>query len=191
MTNKNNKRFANRETILKGETVNLETLERSAFEITVPYVRSMQKALEVASEKLELNDDTIINPKKFEVINEAPKPIKYNNGKIYELAYNRFDTEDEAIEAAKADVTQYRKTVYYEISGQVWAFDESTKEYITEFYADETPINMTKRDMREFLRMSYESYRGSKAIGLHNIEKVEKPMYCVITSANLEKCIEA
>lgn len=185
-----NNRFANRVTTIKGETINLETLEKNQFELEIPYVRSFQKALEIATEKLSLNEDTIINPKKFEVINEPPKPIKYNDGKIYDLAYNRFDTEEEAKEASEIDNTEMRVITWYEINGQIWAIDNE-ENYITEFYADETPINMTKVNARDFLKMSYEDLNGNKVLGVHNCQKHEKPMFCVITSDNLQKCIES
>lgn len=190
MTNKNNtKRFANRVTVLKGEAVNLETFDKKPFELTVSYIRAKDKAMEMALEKLELDEEWIINPKTFEVINEKPKPIKYNDGKIYDLCYNRFDNEDEAIKAAEIDNNEMRTIHWYEISAQVWAID-SEGNYRTEWYADETPMNMTKVNARDFMRMSYEDYSGCKVLGIHACEKHDKPMYCIITSANLEKCIE-
>lgn len=190
MTNKNNKRFANRETTLKGETINLETMEKNTFEIVVPYVRSKDKAMDIASEKLELNDDTIINPKKFEIINETPKPIKYNDSKIYELSYMHYDNENDAKNTAEIDQTEFKAITWYEISCAVWAVDADNN-YSTEFYADETPINMTKCDQRDFMRMSYEASSGLKVIGIHGCIKREKPIYCVIASDKLEKCIES
>lgn len=185
----NNNRYANRETVLKGETVNLETMERTNFELTVPYVRSVSKAMEIAAETLELDEATIINPKTFEVVNVKPEPIKYNDGKVYELAYERWDDENNAKDAANKDGSNVVKIAWFEYSAQIWAINNEGN-YFTEKYYDESPVSFTKVDARAFVRMSYEDNTNYKVIGLHDCVKRETPIYCVITSDNLAQCID-
>lgn len=187
---KNNDRFANRETVVKGFIINTANQEFTPFEEIVSYVRSAQKAVELVREKMQLDNNPQIIVAVNEIINEAPKPIKYNESKIFGLCYNRFDNEDEARKAAEIDKTEYRAITWYEISCHVWAINENG-DYFTEFYADETPVNMTKVDQRDFMRMSYEHYSGNKVIGIHATEKKPVSIHCVITAENLEKCIES
>ena len=189
MTTKNNKRLANRTTIVKGFVINTDTREFTPFEETISYARSTQKATKLVREKMQLDDDPSIVVTVNDIINESLKPIKYNESKIYELCYNRFDNENEARKAAEEDNTEYRVITWYAISSQVWAIDENGN-YLTEHYADETPMNMTKLDQRGFIRMSYEDFSGNKVIGLHAVEKKPIPLHCVITPENLERCVE-
>lgn len=187
---KNNKRFADRETVVKGFIINKATQEFTPFEENISYARSTQKAVELVREKMQLDNNPNIIVTVDEIVNEAPKPIKYNESKIYDLCYNHYDNEDEAKNAAEIDNTEYRAITWYEISCQVWAIDENGA-YFTEFYADETPVNMTKVDQRDFMRMSYEDFSGNKVIGIHATEKKPVSIHCVITAENLEKCIES
>lgn len=186
---KNAKRFENRETTVKGFIINTATQEFTPFEEVVSYVRSAQKAVELVREKMQLDDNPQIIVTVNEIINEAPKPIKYNDSKIYDLCYNHFDSEEYAKEVSEIDKTEYRAITWYEISCYVWAID-ANGEYLTEFYADETPVNMTKVDQRDFMRMSYEDFSGNKVIGIHATEKKPIQIHCVITAENLAKCIE-
>ena len=185
---KNTNRFANRTTTVKGFIINTKTQEFQPFETVVSYVRSADKAVNMVREQMGITEAEIIITVN-EIVNEAPKPVKYNDGKIYDLAYNRFDNEENARKAAEIDGTEMSVIKWYEISGQIWA-REDDGEYITEFYADETPANLTKTNAREFLKMSYEDMNDCKVLGVHNCTKREKPMYCIITRENLQKCIE-
>lgn len=189
MTTKNTKRLANRTTIVKGFVINTETREFTPFEETISYARSTQKAAKLVREKMNLEDNPSIVVTVNEIINESLKPIKYDEAKIYKLCYNRFDNELEAQEAADTDNTECRVITWYVISGQVWAINENGQ-YLTAYYEDETPMNMTKVDQRGFLRMEYENASGNKVVGIHSVEKKPMHIYCVITPENLEKCIE-
>lgn len=189
MTIKNNKRLANRTTIVKGFVINTETREFTPFEETISYARSTQKATKLVRDKMQLDDSPSIVVTVEELINESLKPIKYNESKIYEHCYNRFDNETEARKAAEEDNTECREITWYKISCQVWAIDENGN-YLTEHYVDETPVNMTKVDQRGFIRMSYEDFSGNKVVGLHAVEKKPVPLYCVITPERLEMCVE-
>lgn len=187
MTNStNSKRFNNRESVVKGFIINTKTQEFKPFETKVSYVRSTEKAVKLVREQMNITEPEIIVSVN-KVINEAPKPIKYNNIKIYELAYNRFNDEETAKNTANKDNTEMRVITVYEISGQIWAL--SGNEYKTESYADEAFINLTKVNAREFIKMSYEKFIGNKVLGIHGCTKHEKQVYCVITRDNLQKCI--
>ena len=185
----NNKRLANRTTIVKGFVINTETREFTPFEETISYARSTQKATKLVREKMQLDDNPSIVVTVNDIINESLKPIKYNESKVYSFSYDRFDNEIEAQEVADTDNNICKAITRYKISGYVWAVNEKGV-YITEYYEDETPVNLTKVDQRGFMRMKYEDLTGNKVIGLHAVEKRPVPLYCVITAENLEKCIE-
>lgn len=182
----NSKRFDNRETVVKGFIANVLTQEFKPFETKVSYVRSDAKAVRLVREQMNITEPEILVCVR-EIINEAPKPVKYNNIKIYELAYDRFNDEETAKNAANKDDSEMRVITVYEISGQIWAL--SGNEYKTELYMDEAFVNLTKSNAREFLKMSYEKFIGNKVLGIHNCTKHEKQVYCVITRENLQKCI--
>lgn len=183
------KRFEGRTTIIKGFIINLSEQTQKPFECVTGYTRSNDKAIQYAREALNIGENPMVVIAVTELVNEAPKPIKYNDGKIYDLAYNRFDSEDEANSAAEIDETVVKAITWYEIGAQIWALD-TEENYLTEWYADETPMNMTKQNAREFIRMSFADQTGYKVIGVHACEKKEKPMYCVITRENLQLCID-
>lgn len=189
MTTKNNKRLANRTTIVKGFVINTETREFTPFEETISYARSTQKATKLVRDKMQLDDNPSIVVTVNDIINESLKPIKYDESKIYKLRYNQFDNESEAQKAAEEDNTECRMVTWYTISGQVWAIDRNGN-YLTEHFTSETPVNMTKVDQRGFIRMKYETFSGKKVVGIHAVEKKPMQIYCVITPDNLEKCVE-
>ena len=180
-------RFEGRETTIKGEYINDETMEKQAFEIVVPYVRSKDKALEKVYEVLQLSDDRIINARKLEIINEAPKPIRYSNGKLIDFAVFMFDYEDDANEACD-DGKVVKQVAIYQVTSMVWAID-GAGEYYTTPVMYETPANITKANAREFVRMKFEDETGDTFIALHDTKKHEVTRYAVLFSDDLEKCV--
>ena len=180
-------RFEGRETTIKGEYINDETMEKQAFEIVVPYVRSKDKALEKVYEVLQLSDDCIINARKLEIINEAPKPVRYSNGKLIDFALFTFDDENEANEACD-DGKVVKQVSIYQVTAFVWAIDDHG-DYYTTLAKYETPVNITKANAREFVRMKFESETGDTFIALHDTKKHEVTRYAVLFGDDLEKCI--
>lgn len=192
-TNENSKRknrFEGRETTIKGEYINDETMEKKSFEIVVPYVRSKDKALEKVYEVLQLSDDYIINARKLEIINEAPKPIRYNNGKLVDFATAVFDDEKEAIEAC-ADDQIVKQVSIYTVESVIWAvtFGEDENYYHTEKVAYNTPANITKADARAFVRMKYEQENGDTVLAMHDTKKHEHTMFAILFENDLEMCV--
>ena len=189
MTSKNN-RFANRQTVVKGFIINTETQEFTPFEETVSYVRSTQKAVELVREKMDIPDtETQIIITVNELVNEAPKPVKYNESKIYDMSIDHFDDEEMATERANELGATVKRVMWHEYECQYWAITDNG-EYVTEHYYDESPVNFTKGEMRSFLAMSAQDYSGYKVLAVHGCKKTEKPLYCVIDASELEKCIE-
>ena len=189
MTTTKNNRFANRETVVKGFIINTETQEFTPFEETISYVRSTQKAVELVREKMGINDDDAqIIVTVNELVNEAPKPIKYNESKIYELAIDHFDDESDAQNRADELGATVKRVMWHEYECQYWAINGD--EYLTEHYYDESPVNFTKGEMRSFLAMSAQDYSGYKVLAVHGCKKTDKPIYCVIDDEALTKCIE-
>lgn len=185
---KNNNRFANRETVVKGFIINTATQEFTPFEETISYTRSAQKAVELVREKMQLDNDPNIIVTVNEIVNEAPKPIKYNEGKIYDFSIAQYEEKEDA-EKQLSDGYEVKEIRWFEYEAAYWA--TNGEEYITDFVHDESPIGFTKVDMRAFLVMSAEQLTGFKVIGIHNETKRETKRYCVIETTNLEKCIES
>lgn len=186
-----NNRFANRETVVKGFIINLEEQTQTPFEVKTQYTRSNDKAVAYAREALEIEDNTQIIVAVTEIENEAPKPVKYNEGKLYELAIAHVETEAEAEAIAEENNARIRKIEWYEIGGQVWYMNENN-EYGTEYFVDNTPLNLTKCDARAFVALGFEMIRDDcKVIGVHNVEKRALDLFCVIAETELAKCIEA
>lgn len=188
---KNNKRFADRETVVKGFIINTATQEFTPFEETISYARSTQKAVELVREKMQLDNDPNIIVTVNEIVNEAPKQIKYNDGKVYELAITYTDDENEAQKLATENNAVVRKIAWYKIDGQVW-YTNIDGQYFTCYFEDTTPINMTKCDARAFVALGFEmAYDNCTCIGIHNVKKRALDLYCVIDENELAKCIES
>lgn len=185
---KNNKRFANRETTVKGFIINTNSQEFTPFEETISYARSAQKAVELVREKMQLDNDPSIVITVNEIINEAPKPIKYNDGKIYDFSVGDFYDKEDA-EKQCTDGYEVKEIRWFEYEAAYWATNGD--EYVTDFVHDESHVGFTKVDMRAFLAMSAEQLTGFKVIGIHNETKRETKRYCIIKSDELEKCIES
>ena len=185
---KNNKRFADRETVVKGFIINTATQEFTPFEETISYARSAQKAVELVREKMQLDNDPNIIVTVNEIENEKPKPIKYNESKIYDFSIAHYQDKEDA-EAQLSDGYEVKEIRWFEYEAAYWAVNG--EEYVTDFVHDESPISFTKVDMRAFLVMSAEQLTGFKVIGIHDETKRETKRYCVIETANLEKCIES
>lgn len=184
---KNNKRFANRETTVKGFIINTNSQEFTPFEEVISYARSAQKAVELVREKMQLDNDPSIVVTVNEIVNEAPKPIKYNESKIYEFSVAKYNKKEDA-EKECPDGYEVKEIRWFEYESAYWAVNG--EEYVTDFVHDESPVGFTKVDMRAFLVMSAEQLTGFKVIGIHNETKHETKLYCVIKSIDLEKCIE-
>ncbi len=185
---KNNKRFADRETVVKGFIINTNSQEFTPFEETISYARSAQKAVELVREKMQLDNDPSIVITVNEIINEAPKPIKYNESKIYDFSVAHYDEKEDA-EKQCGENYEVKEIRWFEYEAAYWA--TNGEEYFTDFVHDESPIGFTKVDMRAFLVMSAEQLTGLKVIGIHNETKHEVKRYCIIKSSDLEKCIES
>lgn len=183
------KKFENRETVVKGFIINTVEQTFTPFEETTSYVRSTDKAIEKIRELMHIENSPEIVVTVNEVINEKAKPIKYNDGKIYDLCYNYMNDKEAAEAAAEVDGNICKKISWYEYSCQYWAID-SDGNYHTDYFADNSPLNMTKCDMRAFLKIACEDYIGMQVLALHNCEKVETNLYCLITRENLDKCVE-
>ena len=192
-TNENSKRknrFEGRTTVVKGQYVDMENNSVNDFEVTVDYVRAEAKAAEMAFEALNLADSCIINTRTLQVINEAPKPIRYNNGKLVDFAVCILDNENEAIEAC-ADGQIVKQVSIYTVESVIWSvtFGESENEYHTVKVAYNTSANITKADARAFVRMKYEQENGDSVLAMHDTKKSEHIMYAVMFENDLEKCI--
>ena len=185
---KNNKRFANRETVVKGFIINTNSQEFTPFEEVISYARSAQKAVELVREKMQLDNDPSIVITVNEIINEAPKPIKYNEGKIYDFSIAQYQDKEDADKQCP-DGYEVKEIRWFEYEATYWA--TNGEEYVTDFVHDESPVGFTTVDMRACLVMSAEQLSGYKVIGIHGETKHETKRYCVIESIYLEKCIES
>lgn len=181
------------DTKVNGKYYNEKEEQFVEFEIYVPYIRvtakdATEKAIKAVRTALELAPNTMIGIDNLE--NEKAEQKRYNNGKVYEYCNADFATEDEAKQCAegKKDVT-VRKIAWFEYESAYWAYDEKNDKHYTDYVHDESPLNMTKVDMRAFLKNSAHELTGLEIIGIHNEVKKEIVRYCVIENSELEKCI--
>lgn len=182
------KRFENKETTIKGFIINLEDRSTEDFEITTQYTRSNAKATEYAFEALAIDPEThtvVITS----IANEKATPVRYNNGKVFELAIDTFEFEENANDFANnlEDDAIVKRIDWFEYEAQFWGVN--VNEYITDVIRDDSPLSMTKVDMREFLAYSARDLYGYDIIGIHNATKTATYRWCVITRENLAKCV--
>ena len=184
-------RFENRQTVVKGFIINTATKDFTEYEETLAYVRSIPKAVELIREKMQLDDNPAIVITVNELINESPKPIKYNEGLIFELCEMAFDDEEEANNYVETrDGFTIKKLTRYEVYGVCWTFNGINGEYETRFIAETTPLNLTKVDQRTLIKMTCEEqFDNEKVLAVHDVRKRDYPCYCAITPENLTKCI--
>ena len=184
---KKSTRFENKQTVLKGEYINLDTVERTQFEITVPYVRSEKLALDAAYKALELDKNFIIDSRKFEIVNEKSIPVRYSNTKLYDNRRDIFATEEEA-KAACLNGETVKSVSLYTVASNVWTLD-NTSEYHTHKVSYETPVNITKSDARAFVKMRFEEESDEQVLALHDTKKEENTFFVVIEEEALKRCI--
>ena len=182
------KRYENRKTLVKGTFIDMETQEFTPFEIETEYTRSIEKAVKMVEEISGIENH---NPVVFvnELVNEKPAAIKYNNGKVYELARATYTEE----EYANNEVSENETVVaipWYEYEAQFWGYNSISDQYITDIVHDNSPLSMTKANMRMFLANSAYELCGYEILGIHNAVKTETKWFCVIANYELEMCIE-
>ena len=170
-----------------------DKLEVTEHELYIPYIRATakdatEKAIKAVREALGLDASAMIGI--IELENEKAEQKRYNNGKIYEYSTDNFASEDEAKKAIESkEGFTVRKIAFFEYEGAYWAYDEENDKHYTDYVHDESPLNMTKVDMRAFLRNSAHELTGLEIIGIHNEGKKAVACYCVIENSELEKCI--
>ena len=179
------KRNENRQSTVKGYIVTLEPLSKEEFEIRTPYTRSFPIATKFANEILGANENTIVTV--TDVIPDELKKVVYDA----QLVFDNMSADYENAETAE-DVCDENETVIaytmHEYEGQVWLYDETTKDYTTEFFMDNSPLKMTKVDARAFLRMMAESFFGKTVIGIHDEKRIENKRYAIVSNDKLHLC---
>lgn len=184
------KKFENSKTVVKGFIIDKKNGQATAFEATTAYVRSTEKAakmIDVSEFGFEAKDVIVVVS---ECINEKATPKQYNTSKIYDLCENHFDDENAAKEYAEVNNLEMRAIPWFTIGGQIWATDNNG-EYITEYFMSDSPLNLTKCDMRNVLSFDFENvYTGYDVIATHNETKEQTTRYCAISKENLEKCVK-
>lgn len=188
-------KFENKMTAIKGIAIDPRNVNNDGmvkpeeFTCEIPYTRVINENT-IAAVKKAMGFDDCVMVSITSLDNEKAQPKRYSNGKIAEYARAIFDDEESAKNELKDD-EMIRKFNMYAIDGYFWAVDETQKvpHYITDYVYDETPTNMTKLDMRSFLKISAYNLTGYKVLGIHNEDKNELVKYAIITPENLEKCV--
>lgn len=181
------------DTKVNGKYYNEKENQFVEFELYVPYIRATakdatEKAIKAVRAALELAPNAMIGIDNME--NEKAEQKRYNNGKVYEYSVDDFANEDEAKKAIEGkEGYTVRRIAWFEYEGAYWAYDEENDKHYTDYVHDESPLNMTKVDMRAFLKNSAYNLTGLDIIGIHNEGKKEVARYCVIENSELEKCI--
>ena len=180
------KRNENRQSTVKGIIANPITQTFEQFEIKTPYTRSTVKAVEFAREQLEINDPQIM-VSVTEVVPDEIKRIVYDA----QLVFKNMLDDCEDVESAKDLVNAGETVIPYTMhvyQGQVWMYDEDTKEYQTNAIIDQSPLKFTKVDARAFIKMSAEAYYDLKVIGIHDEERTEIKRYAIVSNDKLHLC---
>lgn len=187
-SNEKSARFEGRITHVKFDAINFDTMEKKSFEFDTEYLRSNTMAEKAARKFFELDDTWIIRV--TDIVNEKPKAVKYNDSKIFDACAAWFEDEEQAREGLN-DGWSVRAIPFFEYECAFWAYNENDDTYITDYCHDESPLKMTKGDMRAFLAMSAHELTGYKILGVHNCKREEIVRYCVIEDTALANCIES
>ena len=186
-------KFENRTTIIVGKVVKIDengTANVEDFTLEVPYVRSTNKAIEVANGNLNPENNPMILVTVTEVKNEAPKKVEYSAGKLKEYARVSAVTEEEAHQVAQ-DGEIAIMGVWYEYNGQIWMLDKyQDDQYKTMNYSAISPAKYTKAEARQFVIMYAEEETGYEIIGVHGVTRREQPLWFIINENDREKCIK-
>lgn len=188
-------KFENKTTAIKGIAIDPRNVNDDGmvkpeeFACEISYTRVInEKTIEAVKNAMGFDACVMVSITSLD--NEKAQPKRYSNGKIADYARAIFDDEESANNELK-DGEIVRKFNMYGIEAQFWAVDETqtTPNYITDYVYDETPMNMTKLDMRSFLKVSAYNLTGYKVLGIHNEQKTELVKYAIITPEELEKCV--
>lgn len=179
------KRNENRQSTVKGYIVTLEPLTKEEFEIRTPYTRSIPIATKFANEILGANENNIITV--TDVIPDELKKVIYDAQLVVDCMNADYEYEETAQDFCTEDETIVPYTMH-EYQGQVWMYDEDTKEYHTNGIVEQSPLKFTKVDARAFIKMSAETYYNLKVIGIHDTEHTEIKRYAIVSNDKLHLC---
>lgn len=180
------KRNENRQSTVKGIIANPITQTFEQFEIKTPYTRSTVKAVEFAREQLEITDPQIM-VSVTEVVPDELKKVVYDAQLVVDNMAIDYEDAELANDACTDDETVIPYTMHI-YQGQVWMYDEETKNYHTNAIIDQSPLKFTKVDARAFIKMSAETYYGLKVIGIHDEERTEIKRYAIVPNDKLQMC---
>ena len=198
------KRFENKSTVVKGFVIDKRNGQSYPFETVTAYVRATEKAtkmIDIVALGFAAEDADNYIVVASECINEKSEPMRYSNSKIIDFATAIFDSKEKAEkEFALADFgSDYsiREVKFYRfecgafvrgIVAEATNTDYAIYSYEAHFIVDETPLNLTKVDAREFMRDSAESYTGKKCLYVADVQKHEITRYAIISYDALAKC---
>lgn len=166
MARKNN--TAERKSIVKGIWANAKTQEFNQFEIETDYTRSIDKAIKLVTESINPDNDPSIMISVTEIVNEKTQRKVWNNTALYIEAREMCMTETEANEIYE-DGEIVVKGYLYGFETQIWAYNPTSEEYVTQPFSWTTGANVTAKDARAMLAMRFEEmHKGFKVLGINH-----------------------
>lgn len=187
---------AERKTTVKGIWANANTQEFNQFEVVTEYTRSTEKAVKLASEILNPDNDPAIMVSVSELIQEKAARKYYDNAAMYLTARQTCMTEEEAKEQCNEDETIV-KGFFYTYHTCVFYFNTIENEYAVTPFTWTSGANSTARDCRAMLAMRFEEiYGGCKVIDMHEwgtskgYTKTQDTAWFILTPEQLERCLK-
>lgn len=199
------KRFENKSTVVKGFVIDKRNGQATPFEAVTAYVRATEKAAKMIDlvslgfDASEIDNYIVVAS---ECINEKSEPVRYSNSKLIDFATAILETKEMAEEqfnlGAFGSDYSIREVKFYEFECGAFlreTVEEATsKDYAVYSYdartiVDQTPLNLTKVDAREFMRDSAERYTGKKCLYVADMQKHELTRFAILSDDALAKCV--
>lgn len=183
-----------RKSTVKGIWANAKTQEFNQFEIVTDYTRSIDKAVKLASEIINPDNDPAIMISVSEIVNEKAQRKVYDNAAMYLEAEQMCIDEEEAKEQCKENETIV-KGFFYSYNTHVFYFDMNENEYKVAPFSWDSGANITARDCRAMLAMRFEeTNKGCKVVAMHEwsnnkgFTKAQDTVWYILTPEQLETC---
>lgn len=156
-----------RKSTIKGVWIDMQSQAFNEYEIETDYTRSLDKALKLAKEIInpDNNENIVVTVK--EIVNEKAARRYYDNAAIYaearEMCYGQAEAEDIAEEAETVV-----KGIVYEFDTNIFAYNTAAETYAAKAFHWSCGNNVTAKDARAMLAMRFEEINPDwRTIAMH------------------------
>lgn len=157
------------------------------FKTEIDYTRSETIAAEKVREVLNLANDVMVQV--IELKQTEIKKTVYNSGKVFENMLADFEDEETAKENATENQTVIPYTMF-EYDAQFWAVN-SDGDYITDYVMDNSPVKLTRVNIRQFLTISAENLEPDyKVLAIHGENRTKTTRFAIVENDKLALCVK-